>query len=331
MWQSSRQYIRWIAGLTLLGTMLAGGWVACGAADDSGDDRLSRLDRRETREARAERDDRRTAAAESSGDRRERTGSLFQRRLSEEPAVAPEPTAPPAAFLPTAAPALRGFNGRDDHGNDIDGATALSSVRPARGELETEGDSDYFSFRADRGLSYVIEARLLSHPDTVMELLDRNRNRIEYDDDGGNYGGSRIEWTAPDDGTYFVVVMGYDSAGTGTYELSLVDFRERLQSARRISPGTTIESRLGENDADYYSFRVQRGVYYDIEAHLLTHPDTVMELLDSSGYEIESDDDGGSGGGSRIEWEANEDGTYYIVVRGYDSDDTGAYRLSLER
>ena len=243
MWKSSRQYIRWIVGLTLLGTMLGGGWVACGAADDSRDDRLSSRDRRETREARAERDDRRTAAAESSGDRRERTGSFFQRRSSQEPAVAPEPTAPPAAFLPTAAPALRGFNGRDDHGNDIDGATALSSGRPARGELETGGDSDYFSFRADRGVSYVIEARLLSHPDTVMELLDRNRNRIEYDDDGGNYGGSQIEWTAPDDGTYFVVVMGYDSAGTGTYELSLVDFRERLQSAVRISPGTSTVAR----------------------------------------------------------------------------------------
>ena len=331
MWQSSRQYIRWIVGLTLLGTMLGGGWVACGAADDSGDDRLSRLDRRETREARAERDDRRTAAAESPGDRRERTGSFFQRRSSEEPAVAPEPTAPPDAFLPTAAPALRGFNGRDDHGNDIDGATALSSVRPAQGELETEGDSDYFSFRADRGVSYVIEARLLSHPDTVMELLDRNRNRIEYNDDGGNYGGSRIEWAAPDDGTYFVVVRGYSSNDTGTYELSLVDFRERLQSARRISPGISIESRLGENDSDYYSFRAQRGVYYDIEAHLLTHPDTVIELLDSSGYEIESDDDGGTNGGSLIEWAAPDDGTYYVVVRGYDSAGTGTYALSLER
>ena len=187
--------------MTLLGTML-GGWVACGAADDSGDDRLSRLDRRETREARAERDDRRTAAAESSGDQRERTGSFFQRRSSQEPAVAPEPTAPPAAFLPTAAPALRGFNGRDDHGNDIDGATALSTRGSESGNLEAQGDRDVFSFRADRGSRYVIEARLLSHPDTVMELLDRNRNRIESDDDGGNYGGSLIEWAAPDDGTY---------------------------------------------------------------------------------------------------------------------------------
>jgi hypothetical protein len=212
MWKSSRRYIRWIAGLTLLGTMLAGAWVACGVADDSRDDRLSSRDRRGTREARAERDDRRTAAAESAGDERERTGSLFQ-RLSSGGSTTPaeEPT----------RPAFRGFNGRDDHGNDIDGATALSSVRPARGELETEGDSDYFSFRADRGVSYVIEARLLSHPDTVMELLDRNRNRIESDDDGGNYGGSRIEWTAPDDGTYFVVVRGYGSNDTGTYELSL--------------------------------------------------------------------------------------------------------------
>ena len=188
MWKSSRQYIRWIAGLTLLATILSGGLVACGAADDSGDDRLSRLDRRETREARAERDDRRTADAESAGDRSERIGSLFQRRSLEEPVEAPAataalpaaaataalpaaaeatalPAAVPATALPAAAEAtalpaaaeatasLRGFIGRDDHSDDIGGATALSSSRPARGDLETEGDADYFSFRADRGFA----------------------------------------------------------------------------------------------------------------------------------------------------------------------------------
>ena len=465
MWKSSRQSIRWLAGLTLLATVLAGGLVACGAADDSGDDRLSRLDRRETREARAERDDRRTAAAESAGDQRERTGSLFQRRSSEEPVVAPEATAAlatavPATALPAAAEAtalpaaaeatasLRGFIGRDDHSDDIDGATALSSSRPARGDLETEGDSDYFSFRAERGVRYVIETTSDFSTDTFITLLDGGSYEMESDDDGGTDGGSRITWTAPDDGTYYVAVMGYDGSGTGTYELrleegpaarrddhsddidgatalsssrpargdletegdadyfsfrvergvryviettsdfstdtfitlldgsgyeiesndyggtdggfrivwtapdtdtyyvavtgyanatgmyelSLGDLRERLRSAARISPGASIEGRLGEgSDEDYYSFRADRGVYYDIEAHLLTHPDRVMRLLDSDGHEIASDDDGGADGGSRIRWEASEDGTYYIVVSAFDTDYTGSYRLTLER
>lgn len=308
--------------MTLLATILSGGLVACGAADDSGDDRLSRLDRRETREARAERDDRRTAEAESPGDRRERTGSFFQRLSSGGPTTpAEEPT----------RRGFRGFNGRDDHGNDIDGATGLSSARPARGDLEVEDDSDYFSFRADRGVRYVIEARLISNSDTVMDLLDSSGYEIEYDDDGGSGSGSRIEWTASDNDTYYVVVRGYGGSNTGTYELSLVDFRERLQSAVRISPGTRSESRLGENDADYYYFRADRGVRYAIEARLLSHPDTVMRLLDSGGSEIESDDDGGTGGGSRIEWAAPDDGTYYVVVESYDGDDTGTYELSLER
>ena len=314
--------------------------MACGAADDSGDDRLSRLDRRETREARAERDDRRTAAAESPGDQRERTGSLFQRRSSEESVEAPAataalPTAVPATALPAAAEAaasLRGFIGRDDHSDDIDGATALSSSRPARGDLETEGDADYFSFRVERGVRYVIETTSDFSTDTFITLLDESGYEIEFDDDGGTDGGSRIEWTAPDTDTYYVAVMGYDSSGTGTYELSLGDLRERLRSAARISPGASIEGRLGEgSDEDYYSFRADRGVYYDIEAHLLTHPDTVMRLFDSDGYEIASNDDGGADGGSRIRWEANEDGTYYIVVSAFDGDYTGSYRLTLNR
>ena len=165
-----------------------------------------------------------------------------------------------------------------------------------------------------------------------MELQDSSGYQIEFDDDGGSDGGSRIEWTAPDDGTYYVAVMGYDGVDTGTYELSLGDLRERLRSASRISPGTRMEGRLvdGSNE-DYYSFRADRGVYYDIEAHLLTHPDTVMRLLDSDGHEIASDDDGGADGGSRIRWEPNEDGTYYIVVSAYDDASTGSYRLTLNR
>ncbi len=356
--------------MTLLATMLAGGWVACGVADDSRDDRLSSRDRRETREARAERDDRRAAAAESPGDRREtrearaerddrrtaaaespgdrretrearaerddrrtaeaesagdqreRTGSLFQRLSSGGPTrPAEEPT----------RRGFRGFSGRDDHSDDIGGATALSTRGSRSGDIEVDGDRDVFSFRAERRGSYVIEARLLSHPDTIMELLDSDGDQIEYDDDGGNDGGSRIEWTAPDDGTYYVVVMGYGGSSTGTYELSLVDFRERLQSAVRISTGTSIESRLaGGSDADYFYFRADRGVSYVIEARLLSHPDTVMELLDSDGRRIESDDDGGTGGGSRIEWTAPDNDTYYVVVESYDSDDTGTYRLTLD-
>ena len=151
MWKSSRQYIRWIAGLTLLATILSGGLVACGAADDSGDDRLSRLDRRETREARAERDDRRTTEAESAGDRSERIGSLFQRLSSGGPTTPAEEST---------RRGFRGFNGRDDHGNDIDGATGLSGARPARGDLEVEDDSDYFSFRADRGVGNCCQCSL---------------------------------------------------------------------------------------------------------------------------------------------------------------------------
>ena len=348
MWKSSRQSIRWIAGLTLLATVLAGGLVACGAADDSGDDRLSRLDRRETREAREERDERRTARADSAGDRSERIGSLFQRRSLEEPVEAPAataalpapaataalPAAVPATALPAAAEAtasLRGFIGRDDHSDDIDGATALSSSRPARGDLETEGDADYFSFRAERGVRYVIETASDFYTDTFIELHDGNGYVMESDDDGGTDGGSRITWTAPDDGTYYVAVMGFGGSGTGTYELSLGDLRERLRSALRISLGASIESRLGDgSDADYYSFRADGGVRYVIETRLLSHPDTIMELMDSTGYQIEFDDDGGTDGGSRIEWTAPDDGTYYVVVAGYDGSGTGTYELRLE-
>ena len=79
------------------------------------------------------------------------------------------------------------------------------------------GDSDWAAFSATAGDNYVIETFNLGvSSDTFMELYDTDAvTLITFDDDGGDGLASRIEWTAPVNGTYSVRVRHYNSGASG--------------------------------------------------------------------------------------------------------------------
>ena len=100
-----------------------------------------------------------------------------------------------------------------------------------------------------------------------------------------------------------------------------------IRDAGRINPGQVASDRLDSGDSHYYEFDAQRGRTYTIETY--AEFDSYLELLDDTEYRIDSDDDGGSGSSSMIQWTADYSGTHFIVVRGYDDDDEGSYELFL--
>ena len=268
------------------------------------------------------------------------TGS-YRLSLSESTPAAVASTAAPA---PTQAP----FTG-DDHPDGISGAVPL--IREGEylnGNIERSDDRDFFSFRAERGRKYVIEASLLSNPDTVLVLWGPDGGYITEDDDSGDGGGSRLVWTARSSDTYYIEVKGFDDAVTGTYELSLID-REVLATwtpspteapaapaptaARPALPlyyinvGEILELDIIDERPSVSFFDAVRGSQYAIETHLGSISDTVLRLTGPGGVRLE-DDDSGDGAASRLTWTASESGQYYIEVQGYGGA-TGSYRLSL--
>ena len=96
---------------------------------------------------------------------------------------------------------------KDDHGDSIDTATAIS-LGSTSGAIELGSDLDFFQFFSEADASYLVEVFLDSHPNTVLALLDGFGNLVEENDDAeGMNGGSRIVWTAPHTtGEYFLVV-----------------------------------------------------------------------------------------------------------------------------
>ena len=130
--------------------------------------------------------------------------------VEAEPQTAPGPT-PPA----------------DDHGDSRSDATSVDVNASAWGSIEVGDDVDFFSFNAVSGRSYTIETRLETLSDSVITLYDAGGSYIDDNDDISDSDlASRIEWTAPSSGTYYVRVEGYGDE-TGAYRLEISEGEQR--------------------------------------------------------------------------------------------------------
>jgi hypothetical protein len=95
-----------------------------------------------------------------------------------------------------------------------------------RHNRHVSGDEDWVSFQAEAGTTYVVETSSLGErADTVVYLYDQSGNQLALDDDGGDEArASRLRWTAPSSGLFFVKVANWlpTRAGPGTgYDLTL--------------------------------------------------------------------------------------------------------------
>ncbi len=96
----------------------------------------------------------------------------------------------------------------DDHGNDIDDATAIGVGADVRGALDYDDDIDYFRFQAERGQSYQIDVALGTLDDSIVDLYDTDWSFLDTNDDYGDTYASRLYWEAPSSGERYVLVGG---------------------------------------------------------------------------------------------------------------------------
>lgn len=194
--------------------------------------------------------------------------------------------------------------------------------------------------------------------DTILTILDVNRNEVACNDDDPNNGAgdfsSRIEdFPLTINTPYFVRITGYDGA-EGDYSFTFDgpvtgppddDFGTALRVVETISTypgsnrgatgptGTEVSaSCVGGNDGDNSVWRL----YDALDNNSLTIDlsgsdfDTVLMLTDVDRQELACDDDGGEGNTSRIENYPIVAGTrYFIRVTGYDGAE-GIIRYGLD-
>ncbi len=113
-------------------------------------------------------------------------------------------TTPPAPGCPDA------YEPNDDYGQ----ATPITPGTVVRAYICTEGEQDYYSFRAAAGQK--ITVRLSGIPaghDYDLFLNDPSRTEVAKSTNSGN-ADERIEYTAQVGGTYYAVVNGYSGHST---------------------------------------------------------------------------------------------------------------------
>ncbi len=108
-----------------------------------------------------------------------------------------------------------GSNG-DDHGNSILAATNININSSVSGNLDGEGDTDFFRFRISQ--SGVVNIYTTGSTDTYGSLIDSHGGVVQSDDDSGvNYNFKIVRTLSP--GTYYVRVKGYNDSVRGSYRL----------------------------------------------------------------------------------------------------------------
>ncbi len=143
------------------------------------------------------------------------------------------------------SPVLGKTIGRNFTGADTDAASDFSEQTPTPGAFNLSGlekhhtfypvgDGDYSAFNAAPGRTYVIETlNLASGADTVLDLIGPDGVTVlATSDDYGPAKASRIVWSAPADGKYFVLCRRYQGATNfaqyGAYDLRIIESASAL-------------------------------------------------------------------------------------------------------
>ena len=228
----------------------------------------------------------------------------------------------------------------DDHGDSEGDATAIRVGAEVGGELEYDGDFDYFSFQAEAGWSYQIDVALGTLDNSVVELYDADGSFLDSSDDYEGTYASRLSWRATSSGEKYVFVRGY---GIGTYTLtvSLIDDHGNdFESATRIAIGEAVAVELEHlDDIDVLVFRARPGTeflltlnweYYAFRENYTEPP--LLAVYSANGqeqtrlmgydfHEIEVPSIG-------LVWRALTGGDYYIVIGDGNTEGASAFSVT---
>ncbi len=209
----------------------------------------------------------------------------------------------------------------DDHGDNIDDASAVAVGHSVEGSLYSGSDVDWFSFESEAGELYEIDVSLgsLSNSSLALygadgEYLGRKENR------GAN---TRMLREAPETGRIYVEVSAYGPGGSYTLTISesdiVDDHGNDLERATSIAVGEAVQSEIDyDGDIDWFSFEAVAGEFYEIDVSLGGLGNSWVELFDSDGRPIATD------GG--IEWKAPNSASYYVEMSGGG---TGSYTMTI--
>ena len=225
----------------------------------------------------------------------------------------------------------------DDHGDSPLTATPVSATENLVSAcIEQPGDMDYFLFSAVEGRTYrLLTSHLSSDMDTIMFLFDSDgRTILEVDDNSNGETASRLQWTCPASGTYFVMIRhALALSGTGCYEFSLSmllvdDHGDDALTATPVAMDRPIAGFIETaEDVDVFLFSVRRGFEYAIRlVEASPTSQFSLRLLDEDG--ITEQAAGSDLMDDRLTWTATSDATVFAAVAA-GNEQGGGYEITI--
>ncbi len=152
--------------------------------------------------------------------------------------------------------------------NDVDNPQAIEGPLTLTGRIDPEGDRDTFQFVAKKGESrrFWVESRSLGYPlDPLIRVLDDNGKILVEQDDADREGrDAKLDFKAPGDGTYRLVIRDLNGFGGPRYVYRLdaltpePDFRLSVKGDRFIlEPGKSVEVPVSVERRDGFGEKIE--------------------------------------------------------------------------
>jgi len=196
------------------------------------------------------------------------------------------------------------------------------------------GTVDTWTFDASAGDMIIFGAHSDSF-NSFITLYDSNGTWLAEDDDSG-FNTSALVWgyVIEETGTYTIEVSAISDTEDGEYTASLFTTNnsgdvEYSQSIQTATSEVELDGSLSTGYYNTWSYTAFAGETVEVSVYS-EYFDTYLEIYDSEGILLDSNDDGPDGTNSLIEaFTFPDDGAYFISVSGYYLDDQGQYYFAI--
>ena len=237
----------------------------------------------------------------------------------------------------------------DEYGAGILTGGRVAVGASSTGDIGQSRDRDWFAVELVGGRAYRIDLEgsptdrgTLDDPYLRGIYFDRALVPGTADDDGGAGLNSRAAFLAPESGAYYISAGAY-SFRTGSYRVSVVEVADDHPAAPATGAVVAVDGSVTGvvdygGDVDWFAVPLVAGRHYRINLEGTSTGQGSLEdprlygLFNAAGDPVEgadSDDDGGEGYNSRLEFTAPGTATYYIAAAAHAAH-TGSYRLSVQ-
>ena len=237
----------------------------------------------------------------------------------------------------------------DEYPTSILNAGSVAVGASSTGDIGQPHDRDWFAVDLIGGKAYRIDLEgsptdrgTLDDPYLRGIYFDRELVPGTADDDGGAGLNSRAEFLALESGAYYIAAGAY-SFRTGSYQVSVEEVADDHPAAPDSGAVVAVDGSVTGvvdygGDVDWFAVELVAGRHYRIDLEGTSTGQGSLDdprlngMFDAAGNPVEgvgSDDDGGEGYNSYLEFSAPGTATYYIAA-GAHATHTGSYRLSVE-